>query len=136
MQGAFRMDWLDLLAVQGLSRVFSNTTAQKHQFFSTQLSSSIGTSLSSSWVSINKGPLSVCPARLFFPSLFLPFSIRPFQFRASVSFLVDISFPAVVFRAKERVDFSRRVTVCSCRCSCAHLEGKPLYNTAGTLKRL
>ena len=35
----FRMDWLDLLAVQGLSRVFSNTTVQKHQFFGTQLSS-------------------------------------------------------------------------------------------------
>ena len=29
---AFRMDWLDLLAVQGLSRVFYNTTVQKHQF--------------------------------------------------------------------------------------------------------
>ena len=29
----FRMDWLDLLAVQGtLKRVFSNTTVQKHQF--------------------------------------------------------------------------------------------------------
>ena len=36
---SFRMDWLHLLAVQGLSRVFSNTTVQKHQFFSTQLSS-------------------------------------------------------------------------------------------------
>ena len=36
---SFRMDWLDLLAVQGLSRVFSNTTVQKHQFFSVQLSS-------------------------------------------------------------------------------------------------
>ena len=33
----FRIDWLDLLAVQGtLSRVFSNTTVQKHQFFSAQ----------------------------------------------------------------------------------------------------
>ena len=31
---SFRMGWLDLLAVQGLSRVFSNTTVQKHQFFS------------------------------------------------------------------------------------------------------
>ena len=30
---SFRMDWLDLLAV---SRVFSNTTVQKHQFFSLQ----------------------------------------------------------------------------------------------------
>ena len=36
---SFRMDWLDLLAVQGtLSRVFSNTLVQKHQFFSAQLS--------------------------------------------------------------------------------------------------
>jgi len=35
-----RMDWLDLLAVQEtLSGVFSNTTVQKHPFFSTQLSS-------------------------------------------------------------------------------------------------
>ena len=35
---SFRMAWLDLLAVQGLSRVFSNSTVQKNQFFSTQLS--------------------------------------------------------------------------------------------------
>ena len=35
---SFRMDWLDLLAIQGLSRVFSNTTVQKHQFFCAQLS--------------------------------------------------------------------------------------------------
>ena len=35
---SFRMDWLDLLAVKGLSRVFSNTTVQKHQFCSAQLS--------------------------------------------------------------------------------------------------
>ena len=37
---SFRMDWLDLLGVQGtLKRVFSNTIIQKHQFFCTQLSS-------------------------------------------------------------------------------------------------
>ena len=36
---SFRMDWLDLLESKGLSRVFSNTTLQKHQFFSTQPSS-------------------------------------------------------------------------------------------------
>ena len=30
---SFRMDWFDL---EGLSRVFSNTTVQKHQFFSAQ----------------------------------------------------------------------------------------------------
>ena len=36
---SFRMDWLDLLAVQGTSRVFSNTTVQTHQFFGAQPSS-------------------------------------------------------------------------------------------------
>ena len=36
---SFRMDWLDLLAVQGTLRIFSRTTVQKHQFFSAQLSS-------------------------------------------------------------------------------------------------
>ena len=35
---SFRMDWLDLLAVQGTLKS-SNTTVQKHQFFSAQLSS-------------------------------------------------------------------------------------------------
>ena len=35
---SFRMDWLDLMQSKGLSRVFSNTTVQKHQFFGTQLS--------------------------------------------------------------------------------------------------
>ena len=34
---SFRMDWLDLLESKGVSSVFSNTTIQKHQFFSTQL---------------------------------------------------------------------------------------------------
>ena len=36
---SFRMDWLDLLAIQGTLRVFSNTTVQKHQFFGAQPSS-------------------------------------------------------------------------------------------------
>ena len=35
---SFRMDWLDLLMSKRLSRVFSNTTVQKHQFFGAQLS--------------------------------------------------------------------------------------------------
>ena len=33
---SFRIDWLDLLQSKRLSRVFSNTTVQKHQFFDTQ----------------------------------------------------------------------------------------------------
>ena len=36
---AFRMDWLISLQSKGLSRVFSNTTVQKHQFSSAQPSS-------------------------------------------------------------------------------------------------
>ena len=40
---SFRMDWLELLAVQGrrLSSVFSNSTVQTHQFFGTQPSGHI-----------------------------------------------------------------------------------------------
>ena len=36
-QISFRMDWLDLLAVQGT--LFSNTIVERHQFFGAQLSS-------------------------------------------------------------------------------------------------
>ena len=35
---SFRIDWLDLLQSKGLSRVLSNTTVQKYQFFGIQLS--------------------------------------------------------------------------------------------------
>ena len=34
---SFRMDWLDLLAVQGTLRVYSNTTVHNHQFFGAHL---------------------------------------------------------------------------------------------------
>ena len=43
---SFRMDWLDLLAVQGTLRIFTNTTVQKHQFFSLLL--------------VNVGPSFLC----------------------------------------------------------------------------
>ena len=36
---SFRLDWLDLLAVQGTLNSLSNTAVQKHQFFGTQPSS-------------------------------------------------------------------------------------------------
>ena len=35
---SFKMDWLDLLAVQGTLKSLLQTTVQKHQFFVTQLS--------------------------------------------------------------------------------------------------
>ena len=40
-QGWFTLEWTGWISLQskGLSRVFSNTTVQKHQFFSAQLSS-------------------------------------------------------------------------------------------------
>ena len=36
---SLRMDWLDLFAIQGILKVFSNTIVQKHKFFGAQLSS-------------------------------------------------------------------------------------------------
>ena len=33
---SFWIDWFDLLVCKGLSRIFSNTSVQKHQFFSAQ----------------------------------------------------------------------------------------------------
>ena len=38
---SFRIDWLISLQSKGLSRVFSNSTVQKHQFFGAQLYSPI-----------------------------------------------------------------------------------------------
>ena len=35
---SFRIDWFDLFTSKGFSRVFSNTTVQKHPFFGTQVS--------------------------------------------------------------------------------------------------
>ena len=35
---SFRINWFDLLAVQRNTRVFSNITGQKHEFFNAQLS--------------------------------------------------------------------------------------------------
>ena len=57
----FRIDWFDLHAVQGLSRVFSNTTVQKLQFFSIQPSyGSTLTSIHDYWktIALIHGPLS------------------------------------------------------------------------------
>ena len=33
---SFRIDWFDILAVQGPSKVFASTTVRRHQYFSTQ----------------------------------------------------------------------------------------------------
>ena len=45
---SFRIDWFDLLAVQGML-VFSNTTVQKHQFFGAQLYGATLTSIYDYW---------------------------------------------------------------------------------------
>ena len=52
IQGWFPLGWTDLISLQskGLSRVFSNTTVQKHQFLGTQLSySPTFTSINDYW---------------------------------------------------------------------------------------
>ena len=46
---SFRMDWLDLLAVQGTLNVICNTTVQKHQFFGTQFVASEMTQRQNTW---------------------------------------------------------------------------------------
>ena len=46
---SFRIDGLISLQSKGLSRVFSNTTIQKHQFFGTQLYSPTLTSIHDYW---------------------------------------------------------------------------------------
>ena len=47
---SFRIDWLDLLAVQELSRVFSISTIWKYQFFSAQQSSLCSSSHMHTWL--------------------------------------------------------------------------------------
>ena len=54
---SFRINWLDLLAVQGTSGVFSCTTVQKHQFFSTQ-PSLWSDSLRPPWTAVCQASLS------------------------------------------------------------------------------
>ena len=56
---SFRMDWFDLLALQGTLRVFSNTTVQKHQFFGTQLSLKSCPTLATQWTIACQAPLSM-----------------------------------------------------------------------------
>ena len=52
-QGWFRSEWTGWISLKskGLSRVFSNTTVQKHQFFVSQLSSESNSQL---WVSVRQ----------------------------------------------------------------------------------
>ena len=63
---SFRMDCLDLLQSKGLSRVFSNTTVQKHQFFSAQPSSQSNSPIHTSWEIDGK---TVETVRLYFGGL-------------------------------------------------------------------
>ena len=73
---SFMIDWFDLLAVQGLARVFSNTTVQNYQFFSTWLSlqsnSHIHTSVQFSSVQLLSHVHSLRPHGLQYTSLVCP----------------------------------------------------------------
>ena len=60
---SFRIDWLTYLLSKGLSRVFSNTAVQKHQFFGTQLSySSTLTSIHDYWKNHSFDWMDLCPS--------------------------------------------------------------------------
>ena len=56
---SFRMDWVDLLSVQGLSRVFSNTTAQKYKCLSSLQSLSRVRLFATPWIAARQASLSI-----------------------------------------------------------------------------
>ena len=94
---SFRIDWLDLLAVQGLSRVFSNTSVQKHKFFGTQLSS-----WSNSYIIHDHGK-SHC---FDYKDICWQSDISDFQYAVKVSH----SFPS---KEQASFDLMAAVTICS-----------------------
>ena len=57
---SFRIDWFDLLASKGLSRVFSNTTIQKHLFFSAQPYGPTLTSIHDYWKNHSFDYMDLC----------------------------------------------------------------------------
>ena len=57
---SFRMDWLDLLQSKELSRVFSNTTVKKHQFFGTQLSLLFSSYIHNHWKNHSSDYTDLC----------------------------------------------------------------------------
>ena len=124
-----RINWFDLLAVQGPSRVFYNTTVQKHQFFGTQFSNShIHTSVqfSCSLVSNSLQPHGLQHARSPClsptPGIYsnscqwchstISFSVIPFSSHLQ-SFPASRSFPMSQFFASgdQSIEFSASVSV-------------------------
>ena len=94
---SFRMHWFDFLAVQGLSRVFSSTTIQKHQFFAFSLL--YGTNLTSihdSWKNYNFDYMDLCG-------------------KSDVSaFLNNLSMFVIAFLSKSKcLNFMAAVTACN-----------------------
>ena len=77
---SFRMDWWISLQSKGLSRVFSSTTVQKHQFFSAQLSSQ-----SNSHIHILKCYASFCCTTKWISHMYLSSILDPPPFPTSHS---------------------------------------------------
>ena len=73
---SFRMDCLISLQSKGVSRVFSNTTVQKHQFFGTQVNLTVSPVLSLSLAPcVSTLPLN----RLWYPQGFWQFLMRAWK---------------------------------------------------------
>ena len=91
---SFRINWFDLLAVQGLSRVFSSTTVGKHQFFSAQ---------PSLWP--NSHRITGKTIALTIQNLF--YTIHEFVlFNGLLSFAIIIYFDAQIVQKWARVPFT------------------------------
>jgi len=101
IQGTFPLGWTGLISLQsnGLSRVFSNTTVQKHQIFSTQLSwesnSHIHTwLLKKPYVWLDRPLLVMSLVFNMLSRLVIPFLPRAsFNFMASVTICSDFEPP-------------------------------------------
>ena len=68
---SFRMDWLISLQSKGLSRVFSSTTVQRHQSFSTQLSSQSNSHIRT-WIYLTVGYIRRIHSFVLFGFLRIP----------------------------------------------------------------
>ena len=97
---SFRMDWLISLQSKELSRVFSNSTVQKHQFFSTQLHSPTLIFIHDHWKNHSLDEMELCWQSLLFNMLSrLAITFRPRRKRLLLSWLQSPS--AVILEPKK-----------------------------------
>ena len=101
--GLISSEWTGWISLQskGLSRVFSNTTVQEHQFFSASLHLAQNNISSSGWATVYCDPhshLILCCPLLLLPSIFPSIRVFPMsQFFASGGQSIGVSVSTSVF---------------------------------------